>query len=121
MTKTILIVDDFESSRNILEKTLKNAGYAVLKGEDGNDALKQMNGATIDLVITDLNMPNMDGLTLTKSIRGIRSHQYVPIILLTTSTKSDQQETAKAAGVTMCITKPYDVQNLLSVVKKIVR
>jgi len=121
MAKTILIVDDFESSRNILEKTLANAGYNILKGEDGKEALKRFDGSAIDLVITDLNMPNMDGLTLTKSIREIRNYQYVPVILLTTSTKSDQQELAKSAGVTMCMAKPYNVETLLMTVKKMIR
>ena len=118
---TILIVDDFTSSRNILEKTLTNAGYAVLKGEDGQDAIKQFNGQKIDLVITDLNMPNMDGLSLAQSIRDKSDYQFTPIVLLTTSTNAEQHERATKAGITAIMKKPYDVETLLKNIKKIVR
>jgi len=118
---TILIVDDFASSRNILEKTLTNAGYTVLKGEDGLGALEQLNGQKIDLVITDLNMPNMDGLALAQSIRQNDNYQFMPIILLTTSTNAEQHERAAKAGITAIMKKPYDVETLLKNVRKIVR
>lgn len=120
MTK-ILIVDDFESSRNILERTLTNAGYAVLKSEDGTDALKSLDGQRVDLVITDLNMPNMDGLTLSRSIRELPHYKHTPIVLLTTSNSAEQHEKARASGITATMTKPYEVETLLRNIKKIVR
>jgi two-component system chemotaxis response regulator CheY len=121
MNKTILIVDDFESSRNILEKMLCKAGYTVLKGEDGQDALKYFDGQPIDLVITDLNMPNMNGMELSRSVRGTGGYEFVPIILLTTSTKPEQLAQAQSAGVTVCMKKPYEVEPLLKNITRMIR
>lgn len=119
MVKTILIVDDFESSLNILEKSLEKAGYLVLKSGDGQEALTHFDGRDIDLVITDLNMPNMDGISLVKAIRANTEYKFTPVILLTT--KANQQEQAKEAGVTSFMQKPFQVEALLANVRKIVR
>lgn len=121
MPKTILIVDDFESSRNILCKTLESAGYNVLKGEDGETALKHLNGTAVDLIITDLNMPIMDGISLIKNIRAHVKYKFTPVILLTTNSKNEKKELAKEAGATACIEKPFQVDELLANVKRIIR
>lgn len=121
MPKTILIVDDFESTRNILGRTLESAGYNVIKGDDGESALNLLNGITVDLIITDLNMPNMDGISLIKNVRALSSYQFTPVILLTTNTKSEKKDLAKEAGATACIEKPFQVEALLANVKRIIR
>lgn len=121
MAKTILIVDDFESSRNILDKMLKNAGYNVLQGEDGEKAMIIMDHSEIDMIITDLNMPNMDGITLIRKIRSKQEHQFTPVLLLTTNSQREKKEQAKEAGVTGWIEKPFQVEALLSNIRKIMR
>ena len=120
--KTILIVDDFESSRSILSRTLQTAGYSVLQKESGAHALDCLKENTIDLVITDLNMPDMDGIVLTKNIRVMENYQYVPVILLTANSKSEtKQQMAKEAGATAWLEKPFKVEALLESVKKLIR
>jgi two-component system chemotaxis response regulator CheY len=121
MTKTILIVDDFESSRNILGKTLESAGYNVLHGNDGESALKILDKLPVDLVITDLNMPGMDGISLIKNIRLREDYQFTPVLLLTTNSKNDKKELAKEAGATGWIEKPFQVEALLNNIRKMVR
>ncbi|MDQ3393438.1 MAG: response regulator [Bacteroidota bacterium] len=121
MPKTILIVDDFESSRNILGRTLEYAGYTVLHGSDGENAMVQLNGTRIDLIITDLNMPGMDGISLIKSLRKTINYKFTPVILLSTNAKSDKQEQAKQAGATAFVEKPFQVEALLESVKKMIR
>lgn len=121
MPKTILIVDDFESSRNILGRTLEHAGYNVLHGSDGDKAMQQLNGARIDLIITDLNMPGMDGISLIKNVRNTSTYKFTPVILLSTNGKSEKQEQAKQAGATAFVEKPFQVESFLENVKRIIR
>jgi two-component system, chemotaxis family, chemotaxis protein CheY len=121
MQKTILIADDSASVRDLVSITLEEAGYNVLSGIDGSDALKHLNGADIDLVITDLHMPNMDGISLIKEIRGKEHYQYTPILLLTTESSSAKKQEAKEAGATGWIIKPFVQEKLLEVVKKVIR
>jgi len=121
MTKTILIVDDFESSRSILGRTLENAGYKVMQGNDGEAALKILDELSIDLVITDLNMPGMDGISLIKNIRSREDYQFTPVLLLTTNSKNDKKELAKEAGATAWIEKPFQVEALLNNIRKMIR
>ncbi|MDJ1506635.1 response regulator [Xanthocytophaga agilis] len=119
MKKNILIVDDFEISRNLLDKLLTKAGCLVMSAEDGVDAQTYLDGRCFDLIITDLNMPNMDGIELVKAIRAHAIYRYIPVIML--STKSNQDRPAIEAGVTVFIQKPFQVETLLASVKKIVR
>lgn len=121
MNKTILIVDDSESVREVVSFTLSSKGYNVLVGKDGTDALQYLNGSEIDLVITDLNMPQMDGISLIKEIRTHESYQYTPILLLTTESQAAKKQEAKAAGATGWIVKPFVAQKLLDVVQKVIR
>src|SRR4051812_12742625 len=100
MKKTILIADDSESIREVVSYTLENAGYNVLVGIDGEDAMKHLNGSEIHLVLTDLHMPNMDGISLIKEIRSRTEYQYVPILFLTTESQAAKKEEAKSAGAT---------------------
>ncbi len=121
MKKTVLVVDDSESIREIVGYTLEEAGYNVLKGNDGVDAIQHLNGDTIDLVITDLNMPNMDGIELIKEIRGHASYQYSPILVLTTESQMIKKNEAREAGATGWIVKPFVKEKLLSVINKVLR
>lgn len=119
--KTILIADDSESIRELVELTLQTAGYNVLKSEDGAQAVGHLNGAKIDLVITDLNMPNLDGIGVIKAVRAHADYSNVPVLLLTTESQAAKKEEAKAAGATGWIVKPFVQEKLLGVVQKVIR
>lgn len=121
MSKTILIVDDSASVREVVSFTLQNAGYKVLAGQDGEAAMKYLDGSEIHLVITDLHMPVMDGITLTKNIRAHASYQYTPVLLLTTESQGDKKQEAKAAGATGWLVKPFVTEKLLETVQKVIR
>ena len=119
--KTILIVDDSESIRELVGLTLESAGYKVDKGVDGADAFRLLDGREISLVITDLNMPNMDGIQLILEIRKHEGYATIPILMLTTESQAIKKEEAKAAGATGWIVKPFVQEKLLEVVKKVIR
>ena len=121
MSKNILIVDDSESIRELVALTLESSGYQVHKGVDGQDALKYFDGRTLDLVITDLNMPIMDGIELIREIRKKPEYATVPILMLTTESQAAKKDEAKAAGATGWIVKPFVQDKLLQVVKKVIR
>ena len=116
---TILIVDDSASMRQMVEFTLKEAGHQVMVAEDGVMALNLAKGAASDLVITDINMPNMDGVTLVKRVRAGGTHASTPILILTTESGDDRKASGKAAGATGWIVKPFAPEKLLSVVNKV--
>jgi len=119
--KTILIADDSDSVRELVSFTLENAGYKVVAGIDGQDALKHLNGSSIDLVVTDLHMPNMDGIGLIKNIRSRDEYKFVPILFLTTESQVEKKEEAKAAGATGWIVKPFLPEKLLATISKVIR
>ena len=118
MPKAILTVDDSISVRQVVSFALKDAGYDTVEATDGRDALGKLT-AGVQLVITDLNMPNMDGLELIKRIRAGTTNKYVPIIVLTTESQPAKKQEAKAAGATGWIVKPFRPEQLLSVVQKV--
>jgi two-component system, chemotaxis family, chemotaxis protein CheY len=119
MAKTILTVDDSASIRQMIKLTLSNAGYNVIEAGDGNQGLSTARSNTVDLVLTDLNMPGMDGVSLTREIRKLQAYSGVPIILLTTESDDARKQAAKAAGATGWITKPFQPEQLLSVARKV--
>lgn len=118
MSKTILTVDDSVSIRQMVRFTLESAGYAVVEAEDGCNALERIS-PEIKLIITDVNMPRMDGLTLVKQIRASATNKFTPILLLTTESNEAKKQEAKTAGATGWITKPFRPDQLLAVVKKV--
>ena len=120
MAKTILAVDDSASLRQMVAFTLKGAGYDVVEANDGVDGLNKAKGKTVDLVLTDQNMPNMDGLTLIKSLRGLPAYKAAPILMLTTEAGDAMKAQGKAAGATGWLVKPFDPAKLLEVVKKVI-
>lgn len=119
--KKILIVDDSESIRELLSFTLESAGYAVEKGSDGVEGFDLLKSRGADMIITDLNMPNMDGIQLIKEIRSQEQYCALPIIMLTTESQASKKEEARNAGATGWIVKPFVQEKLLEVVKKVLR
>ena len=119
MAKTILSVDDSPSIRQMVGLTLTSAGYAVVEASDGRDGLAKAGMKTIDLVMTDLNMPGMDGLSMIREFRKLPAYRGVPIVFLTTESDEAKKREAKGAGATGWIVKPFKQDQLLAVVKKI--
>jgi two-component system chemotaxis response regulator CheY len=118
MAKTILTVDDSASVRQMVRFTLSDAGYAVIEAVDGKDALAKISPA-VNLVITDLNMPNLDGIGLIRAVRANPAYKGIPIIMLTTESQDTRKLEGKAAGATGWIVKPFATQQLLAVVKRV--
>ncbi|CAK0753036.1 chemotaxis protein CheY [Gammaproteobacteria bacterium] len=120
MAKTILAVDDSSSIRQMIVFTLKGAGYQVVEAVDGNDGLNKAKANAIDLILTDQNMPNMDGLTMIKNLRASAKYRATPILMLTTESSDAMKSQGRAAGATGWLVKPFDPQKLLEVVKKVI-
>lgn len=120
MSHTIMTVDDSASVRQMVTFTLKNAGYDVIEAVDGKDALTKLKGP-VKMLITDLNMPNMDGISLIKEVRSNASYKFIPIVMLTTESQASKKQEGKAAGATGWIVKPFKPEQLLAVVKKVLR
>ncbi len=118
MAKTILCVDDSGSIRSMVSFTLKGAGYLVIEAADGQDGLDKAKAKNVDLVLTDQNMPRMDGLTLIKTLRSMPGYKSTPILMLTTESGDAMKAQGKAAGATGWLVKPFDPARLLEVVKK---
>ena len=121
MAKTILIVDDSNSIRESISFLLIESGFNVYKAIDGVDALKFLDGKKIDLIITDLHMPNMNGIELIKKVRITGQYKRIPILLLTTETLQEKKLEAKKAGATGWLNKPFEKEKLFKVVNKVLR
>jgi len=119
MGKCIMTVDDSASVRQMVGFTLQQAGYDVVEAEDGVDALKKLKGNGVNMMITDLNMPNMDGIELIREARTRQEYKFMPIVMLTTESQADKKQEGKAAGATGWIVKPFKPEQLLAVVKKV--
>ncbi len=120
MAKTILIVDDSSSVRTVVATALKGAGYEVLQAVDGKDALTKLTGVKINLIISDVNMPNMDGITLVKEIKKLPRYKFTPICMLTTESEQSKIQEGRAAGAKAWIVKPFQPPKLLDAVSKLV-
>ena len=121
MSKVIMTVDDSTSIRQMVSFTLTQAGYQVVEAVDGKDAVTKLATATVDMVITDLNMPNMDGVELIRQVRTQGKFKFLPIIMLTTESKDTKKQEGKAAGATGWIVKPFNATQLVDVVKKLLK
>lgn len=119
MSKHILIVDDSASIRQMVEVTLKSAGYQVTAAKDGQEAFELCQKNQYDFVLTDQNMPRMDGLTLIKSLRGLAAYRTTPIVVLTTEAGDEMKAKGRAAGATGWMVKPFDPAKLLQVASKV--
>lgn len=115
----ILAVDDSASMRQMVSFTLKSAGHDVQEAEDGVDALNKAKAGSFDLVISDINMPNMDGISLIRELRGLPNFKFTPILMLTTESSSDKKSEGKAAGATGWIVKPFNPDQLLATIGKV--
>ena len=116
----ILAVDDSASMRQMVGLTLKSAGHEVVSAADGDEALKlARDGSPVDLVITDVNMPNMDGITLVRELRAKANYKFVPLLVLTTEATQERKQQGKAAGATGWLVKPFNPDRLLATIAKV--
>lgn len=118
MKKNILVVDDFENTRWVIQFTLRKLDCEVLQAANGKEALKFFDGRNIDLLITDLNMPEMNGIELVKKVRGMTSYEFIPIIMLTTETNPEKMKQANDIKVTVWVKKPFEQESFIKVVMK---
>ncbi|KAB0664698.1 response regulator [Oryzomonas japonica] len=119
MAKLIMTADDSASVRQMVSFTLKQNGYDVLEAVDGKDALVKLSSQKVDMLITDLNMPNVDGLGLIRGVRAGALNKFIPIIMLTTESQDGKKSEGKAAGATGWIVKPFKPEQLIAVIKKV--
>jgi two-component system, chemotaxis family, chemotaxis protein CheY len=122
MKKTILIVEDFATSRKVISSFLEGRGYSILQAEDGMEAMKIIEqGAKIDLIITDFNMPRMNGDELVEKVRMLPQYMFIPIFVLSTETNKQKQQRALDANITAWINKPYKIEELTVMIDKVLR
>jgi two-component system chemotaxis response regulator CheY len=119
MAKTILIVDDSTSIRQVVAFTLKQAGFAVVEGTNGQEGLDQLAHQRVDLIVTDLNMPVMDGITFIKNLRSRPGMKGIPVLMLTTESQDSKKQEGKAAGATGWIVKPFHPDKLLATIARV--
>ena len=119
MPATILAVDDSPSMRQMVSFTLKQAGYIVIEAADGRQALDLARAHSVNLVLTDVNMPEMDGITLVRELRQLDAYKFVPMLMLTTEAGQDRKMQGKAAGATGWLVKPFNPEKLLATIAKV--
>ncbi|MBK5351347.1 response regulator [Pseudomonas sp. TH41] len=120
MAKTVLIVDDSSSFRQVVGIALRNAGYSVVEAFDGKDALGKLDGRKINLIVSDVNMPVMDGITFVKAAKQLPAYKFTPVIMLTTESGEAKKNEGKAAGVRAWVVKPFQPPVLLDAVSKLI-
>ena len=121
MAKTFLIIDDSASMRQLIAFTIQQAGHEALLAANGREALDTLKSAKADMVITDLNMPEMDGITLIRELRSMADYKFVPILMLTTESQVAKREEGRAAGASGWVVKPFSPEKLLAVVGKFIK
>lgn len=121
MAKTLLIVDDSASMRQMVSFTLKDAGYEVVAANNGKDALSKVEGNGVAMVITDLNMPEMDGIEFIRQMRSKPGYKFLPIVMLTTESQESKKQAGKQAGASGWLVKPFQPEQLIDVVRKFVK
>jgi two-component system, chemotaxis family, chemotaxis protein CheY len=119
MAKRILVVDDSSAVRQSVSYVLDQAGYEIVQAVDGADAVTKLDGSTFDLILTDVNMPNMDGIELTAKVRTLDAYKFTPIVVLTTESQESKMAAGKEAGATGWIVKPFNSEKLMQVVKRL--
>ncbi|MFM4970781.1 response regulator [Aeromonas veronii] len=120
MGKTILIVDDSATIRQVVGMTLKGAGYEVMEASDGKEALNKLDGKKINLIISDVNMPNMDGITFVKEAKKLANYKFTPVIMLTTESQDSKKQEGQAAGAKAWVVKPFQPEQMLAAVAKLI-
>ena len=121
MGKLVLIVDDSTFMRELVASILRRAGYEVLEGSNGQEGLKQLDDHRVNLIISDVNMPVMDGFTFVKQVRASAANEFTPILMLTTESNEEKKKEGKAAGASGWVVKPFDPPLLLQTIAKVVR
>jgi len=121
MSKRIVVAEDFNVTRKIIVSTLTKEGYTILEAADGLEALGLFDGGQVDLLITDFNMPNMNGAELIEKVRALSAYEYLPILLLTTEVRQEKIQKAVDGNITAHIKKPFETQDFIKVVKKALR
>jgi two-component system chemotaxis response regulator CheY len=119
MGKRVMAVDDSATVRKVLQATLISAGYEVVEAVDGADALEKLGSDSVDMLVTDLNMPNVDGIGLIQEVRQKPGNRFMPIIMLTSESQPEKKSAGKAAGASGWITKPFNPDQLLAVVRMV--
>ena len=120
MAKKILVIDDSAVIRQVEDTVLRKAGYEVVCANDGKEALTKLDAATFNLILTDLNMPGVDGISLIKQVRNDTKHRLTPIVMVTTESKDSKKQEGKSAGATAWIVKPFTPDQLLMVVRRVI-
>jgi two-component system chemotaxis response regulator CheY len=120
MAKTVMVVDDSASLRQVVGIALKGAGYDVLEGCDGADALTKLTGQKVHLIISDVNMPNMDGISFVKAVKQMPNYKFTPIIMLTTESQEATKQQGQAAGAKAWVVKPFKPEQMLDAVSKLI-
>ncbi len=120
MSKTILVVDDSASIRQVVSITLKSAGYSVIEAVDGKDALTKLDGQKVNLVISDVNMPNMDGISFVKEMKQKSNYKFTPVIMLTTEGSDEKKKEGQAAGAKAWVVKPFKPEQMLQAVSMLI-
>lgn len=120
MSKTVMVVDDSASVRRVVGIALRGAGYNVVEASDGKDALSKLTGEKINLIISDVNMPNMDGISLVKEIKQLPNYKFTPIIMLTTEGSDDKKRAGQQAGAKAWVVKPFKPEEMLKAVSMLV-
>lgn len=120
MSKKVMIVDDSASIRQVVGMALRGAGYQVIEACDGKDALSKLNGDKVHLIISDVNMPNMDGISFVKELKQNARYKFTPVIMLTTEAGKDKMMEGKAAGAKAWVVKPFQPPQMLDAVSKLV-
>lgn len=121
MSKTIMTIDDSPSVRQMMQMTLRGAGFAVIEASDGEEALQKLGSTKVEAIFTDQNMPRLDGLGFIRRFRAMPNSIGVPVVFLSTESRDDLKAAARAAGATGWLTKPFDQAKLLEVVRKVLR
>jgi two-component system, chemotaxis family, chemotaxis protein CheY len=119
--KRILAVDDSASVRQMVSFTLRKVGYEVVEAVDGKDGLAKVSAGKFDLIITDLNMPNMDGIQLITAARKVPGYSFTPILMLTTESQAEKKDAGRKAGATGWIVKPFDTDQLIAAAQKVIK
>lgn len=119
MSKTVMIVDDSGSFRTVVKLALQKAGYGVVEAVDGKDAVAKLNGQKLNLIVCDVNMPNMNGLSFLRHLKGTGAYKFTPVILLTTESQESKKAEGRAAGARAWITKPFQPSALVDAVNKL--
>ncbi|WP_046269800.1 response regulator [Pseudomonas syringae] len=120
MAKSVLVVDDSSSVRQVVGIALKSAGYDVIEACDGKDALGKLTGQKVHLIISDVNMPNMDGITFVREVKKLASYKFTPIIMLTTESQESKKAEGQAAGAKAWVVKPFQPAQMLAAVSKLI-